>query len=106
MFFDKDGNPTRYWERQKLIGGLAEVGNTTNFLPYNTLSLTYKVDLITGDEIVTGVWALVTVPGYGQIFKDVGRIVFDFDGNVTFEAGEHEYFNDEFDAVCMFLANN
>ena len=103
LFFDKDGNENRYWETQKLVGSIYELGNPNNFVPYTPLSLTYKFDFLTGDEIVTGVWALITVPGYGQIFKDVGRTVFDFDGNITFEAGEHECFNAEWDAVCAHL---
>ena len=107
IFLDRDGNEKKYWEHQKLVGGLAEVGKTDNFLPYNPLSLTWTVDLIEGGQVITGIFALVTVPGYGQIFRDVGRIVFDdFGGELFFEAGEHEYMNEEFDAVCEYLDNN
>ena len=104
-FLNNDEEFVRYWEQQKLIGGLYAVDDPDNFLPYNPLTLTYKFDYVSLEEVVTGVWALITVPGYGQIFKDVGRVVWDGDGNVIFEAGEHQYFNDDFEAVCDFMMN-
>ena len=105
-FFNKDGETIRYWEHNKLIGGWYEVNDPDNFLPYIPLSLTYKFDYITLEEVYTGVFALITVPGYGQIFKDVGRIAWDGDGEVIFEAGEHQYFNDDTEALCNYMMND
>ena len=102
-FFNKDGDEIRYWEQQKLIGGWYEVADPDNFLPYIPLSLTYKYDFITLEEVFTGVFALITVPGYGQIFKDVGRIAWDADGEVIFEAGEHQYWNEDYEALCGYM---
>jgi len=49
---------------------------------------------------------MIILPGYGQIFRDVGTISYDFStGEILFEAGEHEWFNEDFDAVCDYLMN-
>ena len=109
VFFNKNGDPLSYWERQKLSGGLYELGNPDNFVPYNPLSLTYSYDFVADQATVTGVWALINIPGYGQILHDIGRIVTET-GNVfgprLFEAGEHQYLDGEFDAVCEYMAGD
>lgn len=103
LFFDKNGDPKKYREKVKFDGYVYEFGNPDNRLDYLPLNYTVTIDQITGDVIVTGVFAMLTVPGHGQIFRDVGRIIFDIDGFIVFEAGEHEYWNDEWEAVCTFL---
>lgn len=108
-FYNKDDEPLRYWERQQLEGGLYEQGNPENFLPYIPLSLTYEYDYAADETTITGVWALINIPGYGQIFHDIGRLVVE-GGNLfgprVFEAGKHEYFDQELEAVCDYLASH
>jgi hypothetical protein len=106
LFFFNNGDPRLYREKVSFDGALFECGNPDNYLPYNPLHYTFSVDQITGDSIIHGLWAMVTLPGHGQIYRDVGTIVVDLNGDITFEAGEHEAWNEEFDVVCDFLAND
>jgi hypothetical protein len=48
------------------------------------------IDLVTGETTINGAPAHVTAPGEGIVIHDTGRIVFDANGNVTFEAGAHD----------------
>ena len=102
LFFDNNGDPKKYREKVK-FDGYVYGGDPDNRVDYNTLSYTYTENIVTGEEIYTGLFAMITVPGLGQIVRDVGRIVFDVDGEIVFEAGEHEYWNPEWDAVCELL---
>ena len=104
QFFFKNGDLKKYQEKTKFLGMIYECGNTDNFLPYNPLSYTYIYNYVSGEDVFHGLFAMITVPGYGQIFRDVGTIVFDWP-EIIFEAGEHEFWTGEFDAVCDFLMN-
>ena len=54
---------------------------------------------------ITGLWAMVVVPGYGSIFMDVGHIAWDPLGNVIFDAGKHQWWDANVDELCDYLAN-
>jgi len=41
-----------------------------------------------------------TVPGGGVVFLDVGKVTFDGEGRVVFEAGPHQELHGDFDAFC------
>jgi hypothetical protein len=57
------------------------------------------------DAIETGVQLMVTLPGYGVIIRDVGRIVYDWaGGEVKFLAGEWDTKDGDFDALCSVLS--
>jgi hypothetical protein len=108
-FYNKSGEPQRYWERQWVEGGLFEQGNPDNFLPYIPLNLTYAYDWVADEATYTGVFALINVPGYGQIFHDVGRLTAeggDLFGPRVFEAGIHQYFNQDLEAVCDYMSGD
>ena len=56
------------------------------------------------DPIETGVNIMITLPGYGQIFRDVGRLRIDWDTfDVVFLAGEWQSWGDDYDALCAAL---
>ena len=59
-------------------------------------------DLVAGD--VAGVNGFIRLPGIGVAVMTVGRLVFDADGNVTFEAGIHSGFPHQQD-YCDALAD-
>jgi hypothetical protein len=45
------------------------------------------IDLIEGTDTEVGLLFRVFLPGGGTVIADVGRLVFDAEGNLTFEAG-------------------
>ena len=56
------------------------------------------------DPIDTGVQIMITLPGYGQIFRDVGRLRVDWDTlEPEFIAGEWQSWGDDYDALCAAL---
>ena len=107
LFYFQNGDPKKYIEHGRLDGGIYECADPENILLYNPLNYTWINDPVVGEISVHGVWALITVPGHGQIFKDVGTVVWDIAlQEFTLMAGEHEYWNDEFDVVCAHLMDN
>lgn len=65
------------------------------------------IDLTSGQVVVTGGTIHLTVPGYGLLLLSAGRLVFDGEGNVTWDAGKHDFHNgnpEGFDALCQYLA--
>lgn len=107
LFFFNNGDPKRYVEKVKFYGMINECGNLDNALPYIPLSYTFGFD-VGGPFFIHGLFAMINLPGYGQIFRDVGNLVYEFDNGdliILFEAGEHQWWNEDFDAVCDFLMN-
>ena len=104
LFYLNNGDPRKYTEKVKFLGGMYECGTEGNFLPYDPSSYTYTEDYPSGEIIIHGLFTKISMPGYGQIFKDIGNIVLDLvTGEILFEAGEHEWWNGELDLVCELL---
>jgi hypothetical protein len=60
----------------------------------------YNADGSTSSVDFAGPVFKFTVPGGGVVLLDTGRLVFDGDFNVTFEAGPHQQLHGDFDAFC------
>jgi hypothetical protein len=90
-FFDSSGTPI------KMVIHAHFVGTLTNSVTGKSLSddgsriITF--DLLNTTVTNTGLNLKVVVPGQGIIVIDVGRIVRDAAGNITFEAGPHDFVN-------------
>jgi hypothetical protein len=52
---------------------------------------TERVDLVTGTDTITGNQEVMSRPGTGVVVQDVGRVVFDADGNLVFFAGGRKH---------------
>jgi hypothetical protein len=50
-----------------------------------------------------GIIFRLVVPGAGAVFLDVGRIVVDRQGNVYFQAGPHQFFDGDVEALCAAM---
>ena len=58
----------------------------------------------TGSSAANGVISIVTLPGHGMLIMEIGRLVFDADGNIVFEAGGHEGFlGGDVQGLCIAL---
>jgi len=59
------------------------------------------------DPVETGVQLMVTVPGYGVLIRDVGRVVWDWSNpdepEPTFYAGQWDGFDEGYQAICEAL---
>ena len=54
---------------------------------------------------ILGMSANITVPGVGRLLFDVGRIVWDADGNIVSETGLHQIFGTaDASAFCAYMA--
>jgi hypothetical protein len=58
----------------------------------------------TFSSAANGIISKVTLPGHGMLAMEIGRIVFDADGNIIFEAGGHPGFlGGDVQGLCIAL---
>jgi hypothetical protein len=58
-----------------------------------------------GTVSLVGLRFRVTFPGLGVVLVDAGKIVFDANGNLVFEAGPHQVVNEDFTEFCAAFAS-
>jgi len=101
--YDRDGNLVRVvehvWGTDRLYS--PDTGKSLSPASYNQGE---TVDLVEGQVRVSGVIFRITVPGSGAIFLDVGRYIIDFDEGLVFLAGQHQFFEGDFDGLCAALS--
>lgn len=85
VYFDQSGEPVRiaiHWEHHS---------NDTNSVTGLTLHehghFTETIDLLSGTDTITGNEEVMNRPGTGVVVQDVGKVVYDADGNLVFFAG-------------------
>jgi hypothetical protein len=88
-FFDAKGDPTR------LVFHIEHHSNDVNSVTGLAIQehghFTFTVDPATGTQTVTGNSEVANRPGVGVVVQDVGRAVFDADGNLVFFAGGRKH---------------
>jgi hypothetical protein len=87
-YFNDAGDPVRLLIRTTVQG--SAVNTSTGRTLTDNETIVIVIDLVTGETTINGAPAHVTAPGEGIVIHDTGRIVFDANGNVTFEAGAHD----------------
>ncbi len=102
-YFDEEGNPTRLKFHLPFHGTLTNQATGESVSADQVLRVT--VDLEDGTESDVGLRFRVAFPGLGVVLLDAGRIVFDADGNVVFEAGPHQVVNEDFGEFCAAFAS-
>jgi hypothetical protein len=98
VFFDQSGNPTRIQVEKKTTGTFSGNGVVVN----QTEHTVTVFDLTKGTEIDLGLVDLI-FGSNGTLQMEVGRLIFDADGNVIFEAGPHPALHGDFSALCAAL---
>jgi hypothetical protein len=82
-------------EAVQLVSHLSHQSNDVNSVTGLTIHehghFTITLDLITGMATVTGNSEVANRPGLGVVVQDVGRAVFDSDGNLVFFAGARNH---------------
>jgi len=100
--YDADGNLIRVEER---VYGFDRLYNkTTGESVEGTYSNHETVDLANGDVTQNGQIFRIVIPGAGAIFLDVGKFVITFGEGLTFLAGHHDFFDEQVEAICAYLA--
>jgi hypothetical protein len=99
VLLDASGEPTRMIVHSIWSGTVSANGN---YVIEHTAQ-TDITDLVSGDTTNIGV-ILDRVPFGGVVIHDVGILRFDADGNLTFEAGPHQGFSGDPEAIARLCA--
>ena len=113
-YYDADGNMTRRVLHERYtLGQLtnAATGKTIDYIQHNAVTSVPAVpgDVGTAIETVTGE-LVVTLPHFGLVLAETGRIAFAPDGTIEFASGQHDvedYFRVDpsaLDRLCAALA--
>jgi hypothetical protein len=101
-FYDENGSAIRQVTHVHFTGTL------TNSLSGKTIddagNQIVSTDLTDGTSAVLGRVRVVTIPGEGEIFAQVGRLVRDGAGNVIFSAGQQDGVTGNFGEFCAYMA--
>jgi hypothetical protein len=100
--YDRDGNLIRVVER---LWGVDRLYNEDNGKSVSgAFNNSETIDLVNGTATQNGSTFRIIVPGQGALFIDVGKYIIDFEEGLTFLAGRHDAFDEDFDAICAYLA--
>ena len=104
-YYNKDGEFVKQKWHWTVEGYVYNSEYPEIFLPYKNSVYNEHYSPETNESRFTGLWALVTVPGSGNIFIDVGVVIFNWDdGSFTAEAGKHQWREANVEELCEFLA--
>jgi hypothetical protein len=104
-FFDKYGNLVKFRVKIRITEGAYKNSlDPTKFIDLAPgWGANQWIDVETGQSVQTGASTIITVPGWGIILQQTGRVVINGDGTVEFEAG-HWGYPEEMAVVCDYLA--
>jgi hypothetical protein len=111
FFFDQDGTLLKEIVTVTRGGVTATLTNPANGKIATTQSQAFQVIVTFNPDgsvkTITrnGPQSNFVLPGAGNIFADVGRVVFDADGNIVFEAGPHEFLHGDVASLCAAMAD-
>jgi hypothetical protein len=100
-FYDREGNIVK-----TILSNFNVRYTSTASANGKTLSTNYPLVFITRGEdadIRVGLRNAYHVPGAGVVLLDAGRLIFDANGDVVFEAGQHQLLNGSVDAFCGYF---
>jgi hypothetical protein len=89
VFYDAGGNPTRvviHWEHHS-----NDVNSVTGLTLHEHGDFTETIDLLAGTDTIAGNEEIMNRPGSGVVVQDVGKVVYDADGNLVFFAGGRQH---------------
>jgi hypothetical protein len=88
-YFDSAGNPIRFvihWEHHS-----NDTNSATGLTLHEHGHFTERIDLVSGTDTITGNEEIMNRPGTGVVVQDVGKVVYDADGNLIFFAGGRKH---------------
>ena len=101
-FYDETGAPVRQVTHVHFTGTLTSSlsGKAIDDAGNQIVS----TDLTDGTSAVIGRVRVVTIPGEGEIFAQVGRLVRDGAGNLIFSAGQQDGVTGNYGEFCTYMA--
>jgi hypothetical protein len=97
--FDAAGNATNVSIHTNTTGTIRGNGVTLNQIGHDNLF----IDLQTGAQMEAGIVFRVSSPGFTPAIFDRGRLIFDGNGDLTFEAGPHPALDGDYSGLCAAL---
>ena len=98
VFFDNTGTPVRAQVEENFTGVFAANGLTVDVAGAGRMLFD-----LNGGVTNTGIAIKVSLPGGGILYIDRGRLVFDNNGNLVFEAGFHPSLHGDIPGLCAAL---
>jgi hypothetical protein len=106
-YYDSAGNLDRQVGHVKATGMIYNSKNPEYFVSYNTNTYKHIYEggyKSGGNDTIVGTYYKITVPGYGDIFLEVGRIIISHKGDILFQAGQSDFFYEDIQALCAYLS--
>jgi hypothetical protein len=100
VLYDAAGNPIRIQVHGNIEGTVSANGITLREIERGQIF----IDLVEGTDTEIGLLSRISLPGGGTVVAEVGRLVFDAEGNLIFEAGPHPALHGDFAALCAALS--
>jgi hypothetical protein len=103
---DQNGDPVKIIQTFPNITVTMTHGDTTVSTKGPAhVSISFAPDGSVESVAIQGMSANITLPGVGRLLFDVGRVVWDADGNLVSETGLHQIFGTaEASAFCAYMA--
>jgi hypothetical protein len=101
-FYDNAGNPIRIARHLGYVGTLSNSVTGKSLADEGNVLIT--IDLVAGTTTFDGKGRVDTVPGLGVVFHVSGRMMFDADGDLVYEAGPHDDLDNNLGGLCGYLA--
>src|SRR5215211_344874 len=88
-YYDSSGDPDRIRYDFQAVDRFYNSKTGTEYISHHANTMDFE-DLKTGEFEAHGVEYLLTVPGFGNVILDAGKLIFDKKKNVTFASGQHQ----------------
>jgi hypothetical protein len=107
VLYDKSGVAVQTIQHYRLIGESIYYNSANPAKAVNGGPAEHeldKIDVTTGIVYVSGLSFKIRVPGYGLIFAETGRYIFDENtGQVLFNSGHNQFLDQDLAALCNYL---
>ena len=102
-YFDKEGNLVKViieaWGTDTLTNSVTSKAYAGSF--HNSSLIDFSTT--PRRSAIMGIVYRVAIPGVGVVFLDVGRVVFERGTGIIFQAGPHQLFDGDLEALCAAL---
>ena len=104
VHFDKEGNVVRESVHFNFPNDIYYNSENPDISLTGNAAQNFKFDYIDNTLAIAGLQLKLTVPGYGVVAHEVGRVIIDLiSGDVMFQAGPADFTDDDTAALCSAL---